>query len=207
MYLFSTLSFKTYNGSCMVSCLFGCIFLNISIIYSGFIGERLIELNNKIVLEVFGNSSAIACTITDNFVFFWDNLNKRTFVKCIDCDIRMCVFRESEPEENSTFGRRHLRDNIVFGQIHLVVIRSCFFSFVSEPASPLFFVEFRFTHHRHNGELSVIVYPWAGLMSLFESTDFIGCIDILPSVSHFFFFFFPEIHSPRAGNGRVGVTC
>ncbi len=54
MYLFSTLSFKTYNGSCMVSCLFGCIFLNISIIYSGFIGERLIELNNKIVLEVFG---------------------------------------------------------------------------------------------------------------------------------------------------------
>ena len=84
MYLFSTLSFKTYNGSCMVSCLFGCIFLNISIIYSGFIGERLIELNNKIVLEVFGNSSAIACTITDNFVFFWDNLNKRTFVKCID---------------------------------------------------------------------------------------------------------------------------
>ena len=40
----------------MVSCLFGCIFLNISIIYSGFIGERLIELNNKIVLEVFGNS-------------------------------------------------------------------------------------------------------------------------------------------------------
>lgn len=94
-------------------------------------------------------------------------------------------FRESEPEENSTFGRRHLRDNIVFGQIHLVVIRSCFFSFVSEPASPLFFVEFRFTHHRHNGELSVIVYPWAGLMSLFESTDFIGCIDILPSVSHF----------------------
>ena len=72
MHLFAFMCLEADNGSSMVSSLLGNIFLQITIGYRSFISERLVEFNDKIILEVLGNSSAIAGSITDDFVFFRD---------------------------------------------------------------------------------------------------------------------------------------
>ena len=83
----------------MLCCLFGNIFLQIAIGYRSFISERLVELNNKVIFKVFGNSTAVASCITDNLVFFRNNLNIRSLIKGIHYNIRMIVFRKSETEK------------------------------------------------------------------------------------------------------------
>ena len=57
----------------------------------------------------------------------------------------------------------------------------------------------------HDGELSVIIDPWAGLVGLLESPDFVGCIRVLPSVPHLARLRCPEVHSPRTCNSGIGV--
>lgn len=54
MYLFAFLCLETDNSSGMISSLFGYVFLQITIGYCSFISERLVEFNDKIILEVSG---------------------------------------------------------------------------------------------------------------------------------------------------------
>ena len=48
MYLFAFMCLETDNGSGMLCCLFGNIFLQITIGYRSFISERFVEFNNKV---------------------------------------------------------------------------------------------------------------------------------------------------------------
>ena len=75
-----------------------------------------------------------------------------------------------------------------------------------EPAGTFVFIKFRRSCHRHDRKLSVIVDPRAGLMGLFESPYLVSRIDIRPSVSHLSRLWSPEVHAPRAGDGRIRIA-
>ena len=191
----------------MISSLFGYVFLQIAIGYCGFISERFVEFNDKIILEVFGNSAAVACGITNNLVFCRDYFDVGTFIKGIYNNIRMIVFRKSKAEKNSTFCRCHFGDYVMFCEIYFIIIRSGSLPFMRKPTGTLFFIKHRFANYWHDRELSVVINPWTGLMGLLETANFICGVGILPSVSHLSGLRCPEIHSPRTGYGRVSVAC
>ena len=130
MYLFAFVCPEADDSSRMVGRLFCYVFLQIAVGYRSFVSERLVELDDKVVLEVFGNSAAVACSVADNLVFFRDYFNIRTFVEGIYDYIRMVIFGECETEKYGTFRRCHLGDYIVFCQVYFVVVRSCHFSFM-----------------------------------------------------------------------------
>mgnify|MGYP000575342911 CR=1 FL=1 len=92
------------------------------------------------------------------------------------------------------------------GQIHFIIICLCSFALVSKPAGTFVFIEFRFVYHRHDGELSVVVYPRTGLVSLLESADLRSCVLIHPAVAHLTCLRAPEVHTPRTRDGRIRVT-
>ena len=117
----------------------------------------------------------------------------------------MLVFGKSEAEQDCTLRRGHFGHDIMFGQVYFIIGRSGNLAFVTEPTGTFFFVKLRFACYGHDGELPVIVDPRTGLMGLFESLDFVGCVRILPSVSHLTGLWCPEIHSPWAGNGGISV--
>ena len=70
MYLFAFVCPEADDSSRMVGCLFGNVFLQIAVGYRSFVSERLVEFNDEVILEVFGNSAAVACSVADNLVFF-----------------------------------------------------------------------------------------------------------------------------------------
>ena len=207
MHLFSFSGFESDDGSGMIGSLFCRILLQISILYCCFIGKRLVELNDKIVLEVFGNAAAVTGRVADNLVLFGNDLDVRTFVESIYNNIRVIILRKCETEKYGTFRRCHFGDYIVFCQIYFVVIRGCNFSFVCKPACAFLFVKHRLAYYRHNGELAIIVDPRTGLMCLLEAAYLIGSIGILPAITHLSGLRSPEVHSPGAGNSRIGITC
>ena len=55
-------------------------------------------------------------------------------------------------------------------KIHFIIICLCSFALVGKPAGTFVFIEFRFVYHRHDGELSVVVYPRTRLVSLLDAT-------------------------------------
>ena len=207
MYLFAFACLETDNGSGMVGSLFGNVLLQVAVGYRSFVSEGLVKFNDEVVLEVFGNSAAIAGGITDNLIFFGNHFDIRTFVESIHHDIRMFVFGESEAEENGTFCRNHFRHDIMLCKIYFIVVRSGSLAFMSKPTGTFFFIKHRCADYRHDRKLSVIINPRTGLVSLLETTNLVGCISILPSVSHFSCLGSPEVHSPRAGDGRIRITC
>ena len=191
----------------MVSCLFGNVFLKIAIGYCCFVCERLVELDDKVILEVFGNSSAIAGGIADNLVFLRNHFDIRAFVESVHYDIRMFIFRKSEAEKDSAFRRGHFRHDVMFGEIYFIIIRSGDLPFVGKPACALFFVKLRFAYYGHDRELSVVVNPRTGLMRLLETANLVSGISVLPAVTHFSCLRSPEVHPPGTGNGRISITC
>ena len=207
IHLFPFAGFESDDRSGMVGHLFRYVLLQISVFYRSLIGERFVELDDKVVLEVFRNTTAVACRITDYLILFRKNLDVRTFVEGIYDHIRMIILRESETKKHGTFRRCHFGDYIVFCQVYFVVVRSCHFSFMCKPACPFLFVKQRLAHYRHNRELTIIIDPRTGLVCLFEPADFVGGIGILPSVSHFACLWSPEVHTPGTGNSRISITC
>ena len=120
VHLFALMCPETDNSSGMVSCLFGNVFLKIAIGYCCFVCERLVELDDKVILEVFGNSSAIAGGIADNLVFLRNHFDIRAFVESVHYDIRMFIFRESEGGKGQRVpsgpfpSRCHVRRDILY---------------------------------------------------------------------------------------------
>ena len=51
------------------------------------ISERLVELNDKVVLEVIGHSTTVTGCIPDNLILFRNNFNIRSFVESIHYNI------------------------------------------------------------------------------------------------------------------------
>ena len=164
-----------------------------------------LQHNNKIILKVFRNSPAITGRVTDDFVFLRNNLNIRSPVVRIDHNISFVGFRKSKTEISCPIGRSNLSDNIMLGQVYAIIIRFSHFCFVGEPAGTFFFIDFH-PFHRHDGKHPVVIDPRTGLVGLLKPPQPIVIIYIGPSVTHFSSLRHPEVHSPGAGNGRIGVT-
>ena len=204
---FAFLRLETDHGTYMTGSLFFRTFFQRVVGKRRFVGKRFIEFDNKVVLEVLGNTAAILGRVTDNFVFFRNDFDIRTVIQRVYHYVRMVVFREGETEQSGTVGRSQLRYHIVIGQIGFIIIRFHHFTLMGEPAGTFILVKFRSAHYGHNGKLSVIVDPRTWLVGLFESSYLVCGIYILPSVSHLSCLGSPEVHPPGTGNGGISVSC
>ena len=87
MHDFSFTGFKTNNCTCMSGLLFFLILCQNAIGNRSLISERLVELNDKVVLEVIGHSTTVTGCISDNLILFRNNFNIRSFVESIHYNI------------------------------------------------------------------------------------------------------------------------
>ena len=205
MHDFTFTGTETNDGSRMVGFLLQVAFFQLFVCKSTFVSERFVELDNEVVLEILGHSTTVTGGVADYLVLFRNYFYVGTLVKCVYYNVRVFVFRKGETEQNRTFCRSHFGHYIVFGQIYFIVGRGCYFTFMTEPTGTFFFIKLKFACDGHDGELSVIIDPWAGLVGLLESPDFVGCIRVLPSVPHLARLRCPEVHSPRTCNSGIGV--
>ena len=182
------------------------IFLNRTIFYRASIRKRFIENDNEIIFEIIGNTAAIACSVTDHGIFFGYNFHGRSLIESIDQHIRLVRFGKRETKNCRSVGWGYFCRDIVVGQINTVIIRFCDLRFMRKPTGTFILIELRFTGHGHDGKLTVIVNPRAGLMGLLETPNFIGIVSVLPPIAHFTRLGRPEIHSPRKGNSRIGIA-
>ena len=170
------------------------------------IGEVLVKLHHKIVLEVMRYATRILCCITNNHTLLRHNLDIRTLVESVNYYIALAV-GEGDAHYGCTLCRSKLGHHVVVCQICTIIIRCSHLGLVREPRSTLLLVEYgNFSSLGHNCKLSVVVDPWTWLMSLFESAQFVGCIGVGPSVAHLSGLRSPEVHAPRHTNGRIGVA-
>ena len=207
MYDFPFLCSEADDSSCMIRLLFRAVLFYDTIGNGSLIRERFVEFDHEIILEVSRNTTAVLGRVTDNTVVSRINLDIRTLVESIHHYVGMFIFRESKAEHGSPFCRSQLGHDIVFCQIHLIIIGFCRFTLVRKPACTLVFVEFRLIHHRHDRELAIVVYPRTGLVRLLESADFRCRILIHPAVAHLSSLRAPEVHTPRTCDSRIRIAC
>ena len=170
------------------------------------VGERLVELHHEVVLEVGGHSAAVACAIAHNAIVLRLNPDVRAAVEGIDHHIGPLTLGEGEAEQRRPLRGREFGEDVIIGQVDLVIMRLSHLAFVGKPTGPLVLIELRPPRHRHQGELPIVIDPRAGLMRLLEAADFMGGVDILPTVAHPPRLRRPEVHAPRAGHGRIGIS-
>ena len=190
----------------MICLLFSFAYRDTAVGHCSLVCKRLVKFNYKIVLEVIRHTTAVFGRITDNTVICRINLHIRTLVKRINHYVRMLIFRESKTEQSSPFSRNQLCHYIMFCQIYLIIICLCFFTFMRKPAGTFVFIKHRLSYHRHNGKLTVVINPRAGLMGLLKPSDFSRSIHILPSISHLPSLRCPEVHTPRTCNSRIRIS-
>ena len=200
------LRLETDDGSGMVGILFQFVLRNLRVAYHSLVCKRLVKLYNKIILEVIRHTTAVLCRVTDNLVFFRDNLHIRTLVEGIQHHVRVFTFREGKAEHHGALCRRQFRYDVILGQIYLIIIRLRDFALVGKPAGTPLHVELRTANHRHNSKLSVIVNPRTRLVRLLETVDFRRCVLIHPAVAHLASLRRPEVHTPRTCGCRIRIT-
>ena len=119
----------------------------------------------------------------------------------------MLALWESKPEKSRSISCSKFSNNIMFGQINLVIIRLGNFSLVREPTRPFILIKFRRSHNWHQSKLPVIVNPRTRLVCLLKSPYFVCRIHVSPPITHFFRLRHPKIHTPRTSNSRVSIPC
>ena len=169
-------------------------------------GERFIEHYYKPVSKVLGYTAAVLGGVANHLILGGDDFNVRTFIKGINHHVGLIGFGESKLHHGSSLGRRYLGSYIVIGQIHAVIVRCGYLGLVREPTGTLVFVEYLGAYRWHQRELSVIVNPWTGLVGLLDAANLVGGIGVLPAIAVLTGLCHPEVHTPRHGYGRVGVT-
>ena len=167
--------------------------------------KRLVELYHKVILKVLRNTATIACRITNYFIFFGNHLHIRTAVESIYHHIGIGGFRESETEICATFRRSYFSCHVILWQINTIIIRSGFLCLMREPGSTTVLIDLQLFSHRHDWELTVVIDPRTRLMGLLETSDFVGCISVSPTVTHLSGLWHPEVHSPRQRDGRICI--
>ena len=170
-------------------------------------GEWLIEHHHKPVLEVLGYTAAVLGGIAYHLILGGDDFYVRTFIKGINHHVGLISLGEGKLHHGGSLGRSHLGSYIVISQIHAVIIGCGYLGLMREPAGTLVFVEHLRAYRWHQRELSVIVNPRTGLVGLLQAANLVGGIGVLPAIAILTGLCHPEVHAPRHGYGRVGVTC
>ena len=197
---------KTDDATGMIGTCLGGTGINLSVLHGSSISKRLIELQYKVVLEIAWHATAVLGSVAYDFLFSRNDFHKRAVVHGIYHHIGFLRFRESETESSGTLGRSKLRRHIMVGKIDLIIIRSGSLGFVRKPTGTLVLVESHLSGNGHNGKLSVVVNPRAGLVRLLESANLVGIISISPSIPHSTGLWCPEIHTPRHCHSRISVA-
>ena len=200
------LRLETDDSADVIRLLLLCALLQSLIGEGSGIGERLVELDHEIVLEILGYTATVLRRIADDLTLFRQHLHVRTLIQSVDHDVGMLVLGEGKTEHCRTLGRCQLRHDVMLGEIYLIIIGFRYLSLVREPACPLVLIELRRAHDRHDRKLSVVVDPGAWLVCLLKATDLVRRIDILPTVTHLTGLRCPEVHTPRTCDRRIGVT-
>ena len=169
-------------------------------------GEGAVELDDEVVPEVIGHTAAVAGGVADDPVLAGDELDVGTAVESVHDDVSAVGLREGEAEEGGALRGRQLGEDVVVCEVDFIVVGMRFLALVGEPAGAFVLVGFGGADKGHEGELPEVVYPGAGLVGLFEATDFVGVVGVLPAVAHFAGLGRPEVHSPRTGDDGVGVA-
>ena len=206
MNLLAPLGRETHDGSGVIAFGFGLIRFDGVVEGHGRSLEGLVEDDDKIVSEIFGNPTRVAGRVTDDFLLFGNDSYRRTPVESVDHHIRIFSLGEGKAEECRPVGHGHLGRYVVVGQINLIVVRFGHLGLVREPTGPLVLVEDPAARYRHERKLTVVVHPGAGLVCLFETLDFVGRVGIGPPVAHVAGLRGPEVHAPRHGDSRVGIA-
>ena len=197
---------KTDDATGMIGTCLGGTGVNLSVLHGSSISKRLIELQYKVVLEIAWHTTTVLGGVAYDFLFSRNDFHKRAIVHGIDHHIGFLRFRESETEGSGTLGRSKLRRHIMVGKIDLIIIRSGSLGFVRKPTGTPVLVESHLSGNGHNGKLSVVVNPRAGLVCLLEAANLVGIIGVCPSVTHGSGLWSPEIHAPRHSHGRISIT-
>ena len=197
---------ETYDCAGMVCLLRERTLVDLAVGNGGDIFEGLVELDDKVILEVAGNAAAVARSVSRDSVVGLVDLDGRSAVEGVNHHIRILRVGECESEDGGTVCWGELRDDVMLGEVDLVIVCLGHFALVREPACALVLIEYGCAYDGHYRELSEVVDPRAGLMRLLESADLVVGIDILPAVSHLARLRGPEVHTPRAGDGGVGVS-
>ena len=206
MHNLTFLRLETNDSADVIRLLLLCALLQSLIGEGSGIGERLVELDHEIVLEILGHTTTILRGVADDLTLFRQHLHVRTLIQSVDHDVGMFVLGEGETEHRRTLSRSQLRYDIMLGEIYLIIIGFGYLSLMREPAGPLVLIKLRCPYNRHDGELSVVVDPGARLVCLLETTNLVRRIDILPSVTHLSGLRGPEVHAPGTCDCRIGVT-
>ena len=69
MHLLASFGLKADDGTSVVDRCFGGTLLDLTINHCGFICERLVKLDDKIILEIVGYTPTVACSVSYNLVF------------------------------------------------------------------------------------------------------------------------------------------
>ena len=207
VHLLATAGLEAHDAAGMVAFGLNVSRIDMSVGNGGGIGEVLVKLHHKIVLEVMRYATRILCSISHNHALLRHDLDIRTLVESVNYYIAL-VLGEGDAHDGSALCRCKLGHHIVVGKIGTIIIRCSHLGLVREPRSTLLLIEYwGFARLGHDSELSVVVNPWTGLMSLLESAQLVGSIGVGPSVAHLSRLRSPEVHAPWHTNGRIGVAC
>ena len=69
MHLLASFGLEADDGSGVVDRCFRCSLLDLAISHCGFVCERLVKLDDKIILEIVGYAPTVACGVSYNLVF------------------------------------------------------------------------------------------------------------------------------------------
>ena len=197
---------ERHDGSRMVAGHLGLAAMQHTVVYRVIDLERLVKLDDKIILEALGYTTAVARRVAVDGAVVGCDGDCRPLVKGVDYDVGLLGLGVGETQHGGALGGRHLGGHVIVGKIHLIVIWCRRLGLVREPAGALVLVPHGRAHCGHQRELPVVVDPRAGLVRLLEAAYLVGSVGVLPPVTVFACLRHPEVHAPRHGDGGIGVT-
>ena len=204
--LLAALCLEAYDGSGVVALAHQFATLYLAVNDYGCICERTVELHHEVVLEVLGHAAVVLCRIAHNHVLLGQHLNVRPIVVSVNDEARLLSLGIRNAHDGSALGRCNLSNDIVVGKIGTIVIRCSHLCLVREPRRALILVEHGRAYLWHHGKLTVVVNPRTRLVGLLEAAQLVGRIGVCPAVAHLSGLRCPEVHAPRHGYGRIGIT-
>ena len=144
--------------------------------------------------------------VTYYLAFAGDNLDVRPVMIGIDHYKGRVGLGKGKAERGRTLSGRYLRNHVIVGQVSPIVIWGGRLSLVREPAGALVLIPYGPSCLWKDRENTVIVNPGTGLVGLLETANLVGSVGVSPPITVLTCLGYPEIHTPRQGDGRVGVA-
>ncbi|OPZ68658.1 MAG: hypothetical protein BWY83_02236 [bacterium ADurb.Bin478] len=169
-------------------------------------GKGLVESHDKIAGEIFGHPAVVGAGKTVHLFLLRPHLNKGALRVSVDRQVGGFRRRKSDAQMSAACGGGHLHFSFVFIQSDGVIIGLTDLAGALERRGPFSPIGLRPTRHGHQGKITIIAHPGAGLMSGLEGIDGGLLIGVDPSVPGFSGLRRPERHGKRSGHSGIGVA-